>query len=92
MAVLCNSASTLKQYLRMAKTLFYLRVSTWSKREETYVTEYRDNKLYDIEDKAQRADLARTVLRLLIEGAEVKLYQQVDRASLASSIKDDDLF
>lgn len=76
----------------MAKTLFYLRVSIWSKREETYVTEYRDNKLYDIEDKDQRADLARTVLRLLIEGSEVKLYQQVDRASLASSIKDDDLF
>lgn len=76
----------------MAKTLFYLRVSTWSKCEETYVTEYRDNKLYDIEDKDQRADLARTVLRLLIEGSEVKLYQQVDRASLASSIKDDDLF
>lgn len=76
----------------MAKTLFYLRVSTWSKSEETYVTEYRDNKLYDIEDKDQRADLARTALRLLIEGSEIKLYQQVDRASLASSIKDDDLF
>ena len=76
----------------MAKTLFYLRVSTWSTREETYVTEYRDNKLYDIADKDQRADLARTALRLLIEGSEIKLYQQVDRASLASSIKDDDLF
>lgn len=74
------------------KCLFYLRVSTWSKSKESYITEYKDSTLYDLDDKEDRASLAKTALRLLIEGAEVKLYQQVDRASLSSGIKDDDLF
>lgn len=74
------------------KCLFYLRVSTWSKSKGSYITEYKDSTLYDLDDKEDRAHLAKTALRLLIEGAEVKLYQQVDRASLSSGIKDDDLF
>ena len=74
------------------KTLFYLRISTWSKSKESYVTEYKDSVTYDLESKEDRASLARTALRYLMEGAEIKLYQLVDRASLSSSIKDDDLF
>lgn len=74
------------------KTLFYLRITTWSKTKESYVTEYKDSVTYDLESKEDRASLAKTALRYLMEGAEVKLYQLVDRASLSSSIKDDDLF
>lgn len=74
------------------KTLFYLRISTWSKSKESYVTEYKDSVTYDLESKDDRAALARTALRYLMEGAELKLYQLVDRASLSSSLKDDDLF
>lgn len=74
------------------KTLFYLRVSTWSKTKDAYVTEYRDSVTYDLGDKADRAALAKAALRFLIEGSEVKLYQLADRAALSSSLKDDDLF
>ena len=74
------------------KPMFYLRVSTWSKTKESYITEYKDSVLYDLEVKEDRASLAKTALRYLMEGAEVKLYQLVDRAQLSSSIKDDDLF
>ena len=74
------------------KPMFYLRTSTWSKSKESYITEYKDSVVYDLESKEDRASLAKTALRLLMEGAEVKLYQIVDRASLSSSIKDDDLF
>lgn len=74
------------------KPMFYLRISTWSKSKESYITEYKDSVVYDLESKEDRASLAKTALRLLMEGAEVKLYQIVDRASLSSSIKDDDLF
>ena len=72
--------------------MFYLRVSTWSKSKESYITEYKDSVVYDLEVKEDRTSLAKTALRLLMEGAELKLYQLVDRASLSSSIKDDDLF
>ena len=74
------------------KTLFYLRITTWSKTKEAYVTEYKDSVTYDLESKEDRASLAKTALRHLMEGAEVKLYQLVDRAQLSNSIKDDDLF
>ena len=74
------------------KCMFYLRISTWSKTKESYITEYKDSVLYDLDNKEDRASLAKTALRLLMEGAEVKLYQQVDRSALSSSIKDDDLF
>lgn len=74
------------------KTLFYLRITTWSKTKESYITEYKDSVTYDLESKDDRAALAKTALRLLMEGTELKLYQLVDRASLSSSIKDDDLF
>lgn len=74
------------------KPMFYLRISTWSKSKESYITEYKDSVVYDLESKEDRASLAKTALRLLMEGAEVKLYQIVDRASLSGSIKDDDLF
>ena len=72
--------------------MFYLRTSTWSKTKDAYITEYKDSVVYDLESKEDRASLAKTALRLLMEGAELKLYQLVDRAALSSSIKDDDLF
>lgn len=81
-----------KQVLPMAKTMFFLRVSTWSASKESYITEYKDSKLYDLESKDDRKLLAQTALRLLIEGSEVKLYQKLDRSSLNTSISDADLF
>ena len=91
MAMLCNSASITKTVSKM-KTVFYLRISTWSRTKEAYVTEYKDSITYDLDNKADRAALAKVALRLLMEGSELKLYQLADRAALSDSIKDDDLF
>lgn len=69
---------------------YFLRVAQWDDKKEAFVTDFRKETLYDLEDKSSRQALAVDAVNLLAKGYELKLLTYVDRSKLDYSR--DDLF
>lgn len=69
---------------------YFLRVAQWDDKKEAFVTDFRKETLYDLDDKSSRQALAVDAVNLLAKGYELKLLTYVDRSKLDYSR--DDLF
>jgi len=69
---------------------YFLRVAQWDDKKEAFVTDFRKETLYELDDKASRQALAVDAVNLLAKGYELKLLTYVDRSKLDYSR--DDLF
>ena len=69
---------------------YFLRVAEWNDKKEAFVTDFRKETLYDLDDKASRQALAVDAVNLLAKGYELKLLTYVDRSKI--DFNRDDLF
>lgn len=68
------------------KTKFYLRIAEYDDDAGEFVVDYDKSITYDLDDPADQKALAQRAVKLLVEGAELKLYTIVDRSTLSSKV------
>lgn len=67
------------------KVKWYLRITEFDERKEEFITNYDKSTTYDLDNKDDVKALTKRSMKLLVGGAELRLYQTTDRDALRES-------
>ena len=67
------------------KVKWFLRITEFDERKEEFITNYDKSTTYDLDNKDDVKALTKRSMKLLVSGAELKLYPLADRDALSES-------
>lgn len=67
------------------KVKWFLRITEFDERKEEFITNFDRSTTYDLDNKDDVKALTKRSMKLLVGGAELRLYQTTDRDALSES-------